>query len=244
MSTVSIYMTPKTAYKQQYETKFDLIYWHLTNRDEVLVAGKMGESLIKIDVETRALEKWLQDMERLICEQLKVTSAYAAVTVSSDDPTVNNKIKERNNAYTVDEIMKTIDLNKKSEVSNMTEMKSEEEEKEEKKIETDEEKIVRFSPEMTAYMEEVKHVSSALKRANCMNQFYETALLVAVDEGQGYSEFLKVLEQELKQHYDSRDRRSNVVHRSVIKVTGVGDWGTEKDHLKQVSKELKKQSLL
>ena len=78
---------------------------------------------------------------------------------------------------------------------------AEEEEEENIKMEPFE-KIVAFSPEMSAYIEEMKRVIITLKKIKAQNKFFETSVLLSVDEGWGKEEFvrsiIKVLSKEFK----------------------------------------------
>ncbi len=64
------------------------------------------------------------------------------------------------------------------------------------------EKIVAFSPEMSAYIAEMKQVIKTLKKIKAEHKYFDTSILLSVDEGWGKEEFIrtiiKVLEEELK----------------------------------------------
>lgn len=62
--------------------------------------------------------------------------------------------------------------------------------------------IIEFSPEMKAYLEEVKKVAGALDRLDMIKQYFEQPLLLAMDKGWGEDEFVDAIRDTLLPYFD------------------------------------------
>lgn len=85
-------------------------------------------------------------------------------------------------------------------------------------------KIVSFSTEMTAYIKEMNHVASTLKSIDSMEQFFEKSLLVSIDDGWGYSEFLQVIRKELLAYYGGITIEANIKEENYPSGKGIDVW--------------------
>ncbi len=58
-----------------------------------------------------------------------------------------------------------------------------------------------YSPEVMNYMEELRQVASSLEKVGALEQFFEKSLMVFMNEGWGYREFLEQIAEELAPYY-------------------------------------------
>lgn len=72
------------------------------------------------------------------------------------------------------------------------------------------EKIVNFSPEMSAYREELRRVILSLKSIDALGVIFDNALLVAIDDGWGFSEFVEMISQEMQEAFEIKHTRIKV----------------------------------
>lgn len=67
-------------------------------------------------------------------------------------------------------------------------------------------RIVEFSPEMSAYRKELKKALEGLDRIGAQGLIFDKVLLVSIDEGWGYSELVEMISYELKVAFDLEHR--------------------------------------
>lgn len=71
-------------------------------------------------------------------------------------------------------------------------------------------KIVAFSPEMDAYRTEIQNVITALKSIDALDLIFDTAVLIAIDDGWGYDEVVAIIAQELQKAFHVESSRIHV----------------------------------
>jgi len=58
-----------------------------------------------------------------------------------------------------------------------------------------------YSPEVMKYIEELRQVASSLDKVGELDQFFEKSLMVFMNDGWGYREFLELIAEELAPYY-------------------------------------------
>lgn len=101
-------------------------------------------------------------------------------------------------------------------------------------------KIVSFSTEMTAYIKEMNHVASTLKSIDSMEQFFEKSLLVSIDDGWGYSEFLQVIRKELMAYYEEITLEPKIKEENYPSDKGIGVWEKKIEDVTMLTERLER----
>lgn len=140
----------------------------------------------------------LQFIERFLWENCEIDDPYNVLKLAVNDEVVKVEVEDYIESYndrTIDELFEELERR-------LIEQKEEEQRKTDKvMVRTGFDYPVKFSPEMMSYIKELRQVTKALNRINNLPQFYTKSLLVSMDDGWGYSAFLKVIRDELLPYY-------------------------------------------
>lgn len=96
------------------------------------------------------------------------------------------------------------------------------------------ERIVEFSPEMSAYRKELKKALEGLNSIGAQGLIFDNVLLVSIDEGWGYSEFVQMITYELKTAFDLSYRPIDKVEESYITEKREELWKRQYDKIEQL----------
>lgn len=96
---------------------------------------------------------------------------------------------------------------------------------------------VNFSPEMTAYIKELRQVAQALYSVGSLEQVYAKTLLLSMDDGWGYSAFLRVIQQELAPFYSAIMKSIYVIEETISGENGVSAWEGVPKRIKELSEK-------
>lgn len=96
---------------------------------------------------------------------------------------------------------------------------------------------VKYSPEMKAYIKEIRQVTSSLYKVGALNRFFTKSLLVSMDDGWGYSAFLRAIAQELAVYY--RVDKDEKMHSEIsFEKDDFSEWEKQADVVKKVSSQI------
>ena len=97
------------------------------------------------------------------------------------------------------------------------------------------ERIVEFSPEMSAYREELRKVLHTLDTVGARGLIFDTVLLVAIDDGWGFSELVEMISYELKVAFDLQHTIIYKAKEKYITDKREGSWSRQQDKIEQLS---------
>ena len=97
------------------------------------------------------------------------------------------------------------------------------------------ERIVEFSPEMSAYREELRKVLHTLDTVGARGLIFDTVLLVAIDDGWGFSELVEMISYELKEAFDLQHTIIYKAKEKYITDKREGSWSRQQDKIEQLS---------
>lgn len=97
---------------------------------------------------------------------------------------------------------------------------------------------VKYSPEMKAYIKELRQVTESLYKVGVLDRFYTKSLLISMDDGWGYSAFLRAIAQELAVYY--RVDKNEKMHSEITfeKQDDFSEWEKQVGTVKTVSSKL------
>lgn len=96
---------------------------------------------------------------------------------------------------------------------------------------------VNFSPEMKAYIKELRQVAQALYSVGSLEQVYAKSLLISMDDGWGYSAFLKVIQQEMAPFYSAVLKSIYVMEEVIPVENGIAAWEGVPKRIKELSEK-------
>lgn len=97
---------------------------------------------------------------------------------------------------------------------------------------------VKYSPEMKSYIKELRQVTNSLYNVGALNQFYTKSLLISMDDGWGYSAFLKVIAKELAVYYKNDKKENGYSEISCAYSDDFSEWEQQVRVVKKVSDDL------
>lgn len=95
-------------------------------------------------------------------------------------------------------------------------------------------RIVEFSPEMSAYRKELKKALEGLENIGAQGLIFDTVLLVSIDEGWGYTEFVEMISYELKEVFDLRHRPIEKDTESYVTDKGEEMWRRQYERIERL----------
>ena len=95
-------------------------------------------------------------------------------------------------------------------------------------------RIVEFSPEMSAYRKELKKALEGLDRIGAQGLIFDKVLLVSIDEGWGYSELVEMISYELKVAFDLEHRPIEKEEESYITDKREESWRRQYDRIENI----------
>lgn len=98
---------------------------------------------------------------------------------------------------------------------------------------------VKFSPAMISYIEELRRVTKTLYEIDGLSQFFTKSLLVSMDDGWGYSSFLKTIRDELLRFYKVSAKDISITETSWKNSDGLSPWEGQPDAIKRVAEGMK-----
>ncbi len=96
---------------------------------------------------------------------------------------------------------------------------------------------VSFSAEMKAYIEELRYVMRSLDSIGSVGQIFSKKLLISIDDGWGYSAFLRVIRAELERYYDDNGKEMKIEEISLSPNNGIDLWRGQAGKIKDVSED-------
>ncbi len=96
---------------------------------------------------------------------------------------------------------------------------------------------VAFSPEMKAYIKELRHVMKNLDNVGSIGQIFSKKLLISIDDGWGYSAFLRAIRAELVRYYDDNGTEMKIEEVTLSTSNGVEILNSQADKVKDVSQD-------
>lgn len=233
MKKISIYITAKMEYKEAFQLKYAHLRQKLTDQKGVLHNGGMENTLIKVVVDEAHLKSWIAEMEMAVKIALGSVNPYDAIEVSSSDFVAEKLLEESKRKYSFFEAF--------GEDCGISREKKDSTKKQEVK-ENQHEMMVKFSPQMQAYVEELKHVTETLHSVKSLTQFFETSLLVSIDEGYGYSSFIQVISDYLDKYYSSPIKKERIYKTEIASDKGISAWKREVETIRRISEEMKREN--
>lgn len=97
---------------------------------------------------------------------------------------------------------------------------------------------VKFSPEMMTYIKELRQVTQALHQISNLSQFFTKSLLISMDDGWGYSAFLKAIRDELLPYYKADVDDIDVEEVSITASDGMERWVAVPKAIKEKAKRV------
>ena len=94
---------------------------------------------------------------------------------------------------------------------------------------------VRFSPEMKAYIEELRHVMKGLDGIGSIGQIFTKKLLISIDDGWGYSAFLKTIRTEIGRYYGNDVEDIDIDEVSLGTGNGIEPWRSQVGTIKRLA---------
>ena len=94
---------------------------------------------------------------------------------------------------------------------------------------------VRFSPEMKAYIEELRHVMKGLDGIGSIGQIFTKKLLISIDDGWGYSAFLKTIRTEIGRYYGNDVEDIDIDEVSLGIGNGIEPWRSQVGTIKRLA---------
>lgn len=96
---------------------------------------------------------------------------------------------------------------------------------------------VKYSPEMKSYINELRQVTESLYEVGVLERFFTKSLLVSMDDGWGYSAFLRAIAQELAVYY--RVDKDEKMHSEIsFEKDDFSEWEKQADVVKKVSSQI------
>lgn len=96
---------------------------------------------------------------------------------------------------------------------------------------------VAFSPEMRTYIEELRHVMKNLDSVGSIGQIFSKKLLISIDDGWGYSAFLRAIRAELVRYYDDNGTEMKIEEVTLPLNNGIDVLKSQADKVKDVSED-------
>lgn len=259
MKKISIYITPKSIYKVDFQVKYDVLFYKLTNQRCVIHNGGMKDTLIKVVLNADFLENWIKDMELIVHDVLEAKNPYQAIEISSTDGAAEKLLQERKDSFlkntsSIEDLKSVFQPQKAGNKGDVflfedefdlgydVDVATEEEDVVEKTQQSTHEMLVNFSPEMQSYITELKQVTENLHSVKSLEQFYETCLMVSIDEGYGYSSFIQVVSDHLDKYYSSYVKSERIYWTEITPDKGVSAWKKEKDVIRRLSEDMEKRN--
>ncbi len=97
------------------------------------------------------------------------------------------------------------------------------------------ERIVEFSPEMSAYREELRKVLHTLDTVGARGLIFDTVLLVAIDDGWGFSELVEMISYELQEAFDLQHAIIRKTKEKYVTDKREGSWSRQQERIEQLS---------
>ena len=94
---------------------------------------------------------------------------------------------------------------------------------------------VSFSPEMKAYIEELRHVMKGLDGIGSIDQIFSKKLLISIDDGWGYSAFLKTIRKEIGRYYGNDIENIDIDEVSLGTGNGIEPWRSQVGTIKRLA---------
>lgn len=99
---------------------------------------------------------------------------------------------------------------------------------------------VKYSPEMMNYIEELSKVASNLNKIGELPQVFSKNLLISMDDGWGYSAFLKCIRWTFAPYYSGADSTYEISEQKVNRENGVEAWNVFPKSIKEHSQRLER----
>lgn len=96
---------------------------------------------------------------------------------------------------------------------------------------------VSFSPEMKAYIKELRHVMKGLDGIGSVGQIFTKKLLISIDDGWGYSAFLKTIRREIGRYYGNEVENIKIDEVSLGTGNGIEPWRSQVGRIKNLVSE-------
>lgn len=190
------------------------------------------EQRIEIQFWRENLPKIMNLLEEHMDTYDDIESVYELLEIESLDDAHQKEIDEYIEIYTERKI---------EEVFSILEFRLEKREKEKREEEMKKtppkefEFPVSFSPEMKAYIEELRHVMKSLDSIGSIGQFFSKKLLISIDDGWGYSAFLRAIRTELERYYDNKGTEMKIEEIALATDIGVDAWKGQPGKIKEIS---------
>ena len=94
---------------------------------------------------------------------------------------------------------------------------------------------VSFSPEMKSYIKELRHVMNSLDSIGSIGQIFSKKLLISIDDGWGYSAFLRVIRSELSRYYDDSGTEMKIDEIALSANSSIDVWRGQPGKIKDMS---------
>lgn len=198
------------------------------------------ENEINVSVLEENVTDLLNFIERFLLDACEIDDPYNVLKLAVDDEVTKVKVEkyiQSYNARTVEELFAELEQrllkqneaeqqkpDKENSVKNVVENEKSEKSTNRVGARIGFEYPVKFSPEMMNYIKELRQVTQALDRINNLPQFYTKSLLISMDDGWGYSAFLKVIRDELLPFYHADADDVDVEEVMISESDGLERW--------------------
>lgn len=191
------------------------------------------ENVINVCVFEEHIFDLLDFIEDFMWKACEITDPYNVLIITVRDKAVEAQVKNYIQSYNnrmVEELFADLERRLTEEAKEKATEKSAERTKGENTMRKQENRCtgfeypVKFSPEMMTYITELRQVTQALDQINNLPQFYTKSLLVSMDDGWGYSAFLKAIRDELLPYYNAEKDDIDVEEVTVSATDGMERW--------------------